>query len=565
MLAVAHFAFSPRGRRGIRRLAVAVCLLVLWPFLGTGNHALRAANPNSPEVRALIDSGFAYLATADDSRIGAKALMGLAFYKYGKPDHPKCKGAVSAIQHVWQAAELDSVEGLSEGTIYIYTSTLCLIFLCNLDGEEYRSEIEQILESLVSLQKPCGGWGYPNNDIGDTSMTQYAVLSLWEANRVGVTVDLEVWERVCEWYLRTQDPRGGFGYQANDPGNYTLVSQGKSLLNSMSAAGAVSLYVCGDYFSDVTGIPVFRRQASSEGPLRRAKPAAGGPAPGAVPNGPRRNVSVDMGRIRQTAGRADAWLNSNYLIHQGHFPFYYLYTLERYHSFRTGGDDGSGPLQWYDDGVELLQSLQREDGRWDEGSQSRAAASTAFALLFLLRSTKQSLDPSSRYGAGTLVGGRGIPLDADGTALRNGQIMPRPLAGPAEDILRRIGNPNDPEYDKAIARLNEMADAEDPEELDRHAARLRELAGTADAEARVSAVQLLAKNGDGDNLATLIYALTDPDERVVLAARDGLRRWSRRISGYGIEPGQTAATRTAAIERWENWYLSIRPDAEFVD
>ena len=55
-----------------------------------------ALTPESPEVRKLIDAGLAFIenrtrrsSTLMDADLGGKCLVGLAFIKAGKPDHPR--------------------------------------------------------------------------------------------------------------------------------------------------------------------------------------------------------------------------------------------------------------------------------------------------------------------------------------------------------------------------------------------------------------------------------------------------------------------------------------------
>jgi hypothetical protein len=54
----------------------------------------------------------------------------------------------------------------------------------------------------------------------------------------------------------------------------------------------------------------------------------------------------------------------------------------------------------------------------------------------------------------------------------------------------------------------------------------------------------------------------DPDWEVAVAADDGLQFIGRKITpGLGDKPNKDA--RTAAVKRWKDWYLAVRPDAEF--
>ena len=66
------------------------------------------------------------------------------------------------------------------------------------------------------------------------------------------------------------------------------------------------------------------------------------------------------------------------------------------------------------------------------------------------------------------------------------------------------------------------------------ARRLQQIVKSGDAAGRILAVRALAKMRNLDYAPSLIYALTDPDRRVVREARDGLRYLSRRFQGFGL-------------------------------
>ena len=96
-------------------------------------------------------------------------------------------------------------------------------------------------------------------------------------------------------------------------------------------------------------------------------------------------------------------------------------------------------------------------------------------------------------------------------------------------------------------------------------ARLRELVTNENFEARLAAVKTLGRARDLDNVPALIYALSDPDWRVVEAARDGLCFISRKFQGYGPPPQPTEQQVQAARARWKEWYLAIRPEGQLMD
>jgi len=71
----------------------------------------------------------------------------------------------------------------------------------------------------------------------------------------------------------------------------------------------------------------------------------------------------------------------------------------------------------------------------------------------------------------------------------------------------------------------------------------------------------LGRSGKMDYVPSLLYALTDPDRRIVLEARDGLRFIARRFDNAGPPDEFTEQQRFDAIDAWKKWYLSLRPDA----
>ncbi len=93
--------------------------------------------------------------------------------------------------------------------------------------------------------------------------------------------------------------------------------------------------------------------------------------------------------------------------------------------------------------------------------------------------------------------------------------------------------------------------------------RLRSLAETGVADARLAVVRILGQLRELDSSQTLIAALEDDDWRVVVAADEGLRLIGRSVSPSPLGEKPDAKARAAATERWKQWYVTIRPDAQF--
>jgi uncharacterized protein YfaS (alpha-2-macroglobulin family) len=100
--------------------------------------------------------------------------------------------------------------------------------LANLVAEARGADLEAIARFLVSRQNANGSWDYSHRSAGDASISQYAILGLWEADNAGEHVPPEVWDRAARWYLSVQAPGGSWTYHRDKPGRETI---------AMTAAG----------------------------------------------------------------------------------------------------------------------------------------------------------------------------------------------------------------------------------------------------------------------------------------------------------------------------------------
>lgn len=494
----------------------------------------------------MVNKAVAFLQTKKESRPGGEALVGLAMLKSGAPkDHPRVVQALDAV-----LASMAPGKALPDE---MYTPNVEMLFLNELDRQAHRAAILQLFNFVKSKQKEHGGWGYLNRPTGDTSMTQYAVLAMWELSQHGIEMPVDTWERVANWLLRTQDPNGAFGYQGIDPGNFERVEQ-REVRASMAVAGLGSLYICAHYLGLETTTQSQGEISTALSRVDKGKPV----------RRQRLTSKVDPVKVTNAEYDGQRWMQVNYSIQPQAVPYlhYYLYTLERYESFRElERGVAEQEYQWYDDGVRLLMRTQQPDGSWR--SMNTELVDTSFAILFLMRSTQKSLGKAGLLAAGTLIGGRGLPKDLSTAQLRNGEIVAKPLAGPAEKLLSVLDNPADPTYLAAVEGFREMTLEADEATLSRQAVRLRKLAGGEEPEARLAAVVALARIRDLDNVPTLIYALSDPDPQIVNAALEGLRFVSRKFRGLGDGAIKDESSRKAAIDRWKAWYRTVRPEASF--
>lgn len=562
-------AFSEQSNRR----TILVCLLVAaWVFCGVQPAVSQQAEPKkvlkaakkfttrSPEVLDMVKKGVGYLegnVHGDPSgRCGAAALAGLAIYKYtGEANHKSYKGIVQSIQTaVSESMKTKDYQGCD---IDNYSLGISLIFLTEVMPDKQEKLRQYLLDLLYFRMRDYGGWGYMTGHLqstADTSMTQYGCLSLWTLEQAGKPIRRGVLDKTCDWLLRTQDPSGAFGYQGKigNASSYELVEQ-TGIRLSMVAAAMGSLYICADTLElekiadnedEFADLALVQDEKTKERAYRAKVPRV---------------------QFTKTVKAGNAWFADNFDIvmeKNRMYNLYYLYALERYMSFRelAEGKDEASP-EWYSLGVEWLSSQQKEDGSWS--GYEETVSDTAFAVLFLLRSTKRSIEKAKDFGPGVLVSGRGLPKNMDNIQMRGGKVVQKIDTGAAGSLLDALGDPTNENFDAAVAALSEIPPELAQSAVSKHAAQMKELVSNPDPEARQAAVRALGKSNNLDCVPLLIYALTDPDPMIALAANDGLKNLSRRLSDFGLKDGFTEAQRTLAIQRWKDWYLTLRPNAVF--
>jgi hypothetical protein len=550
-----------RSRRPYRW--TIVCFACAAGFVACVPGDASAVTPESPEVRAVLDKAFKWLETADDGRLGGKCLIGLAFLKNGADEqHPKVQAAIKACQAVTQ--------GEGEGiTADLYSTGISIIFLCELNPSKYQAEILKFRDSLIARQKPNGGWGYPERETGDTSMTQYGVLAYWEISKVGLGLDVPSTEKVANWIIRTQDPGGNWGYQGKEPeppteeeGNkkpkLELVKQ-DSHRQSMTAAGMGCTFMVADLLklSELSS----ERDSKLPPAVRPIKKAG---AQAAVTD------KVELRLIRAAQDRGRSWMGKNYKIDQGYFQFYYLYALERYQSFMEASDGRYiKEPRWYNEGFSYLKKEQHDDGHWkDPKHEGLEASDTAFGCLFLLRSTKKAIEKSKAYGEASLVSGRGLPANSQEVAIRDGRIVQTKVPVTASQLIDIMHQPEHRAFATVtgdVELLRERLAAMNSTEQAPHLVRLRTLALTGAADSRLASVKVLGQVRDLSAAEALIAALDDADWRVVQAADEALRMVGRNVSPSAIGETPNKTVRGEVIQGWKRWLLTIRPDAEFLN
>jgi hypothetical protein len=530
------------------RLLAALAVAAMLAQNAAGAHT-----PESPVVKRLIKSGLAYLeapsngALRFDDRVGGQCLLGLCFFKdSGDAKHPHVVEAIRRCQAVCRAEPKDI-------HLDIYSTGIAILFLCEVDAQKYTTEIEALVQSLVLRQKAHGAWGYMDGNHAttcDTSMTQYAVLGLWTAHGNGISVPERVIVAAGNWLIRTQDPNGGWGYQGNDPGEFRRVTQ-SPIRRSLVAAGLGSSYIC----ADLLGVRTEQPDRGIEG-----LPPAFMRMPEKLDEKKPKIEAFEPKRLRQAHLDGNRWIAQNFGFVEESWLYYYMYGLERCMSFRELVEGKSPGDAWYDRGVTFLAQAQHADGHWE--SNAGALVDTAFAILFLMRGTKKTIQKTVGLESldGVLIGGRGLPTDTSHVQVIGGRIIGSSLATSVDEMLTIL---EDPEND-AFASTTEFPpelqiEATDAQERARQIERLTRLTTSGSLEVRCIAVQTLAASGRIEVAPALIAALEDREQRVSLAARDGLRRLSRKFNAFGPADDATAADKAIAAQQWRTWYDSIAP------
>ena len=542
-----------RMRTVLCRLPLCCALVGITLFHGSFARPACAYTPKSPEVQRLVKSALAFLDGKTHKELGGKCLIGLAFVK---ADYPHTDPNIVAAVNACKKASA-GVASASPKLTDIYSLGIAVIFLCELDPDQYRKEITTLLGVLKDRQKEHGGWGYPNLPTGDTSMTQYGVLSAWTAKQAGINIDNDNIERVVGWLERTQDPGGGWAYQGNDPGHSRGIQQNsREITPSMTAAGAGSMLMC----AHLLGAIHIKDQETLEGIPSALQLVDASQA--ATTSNESSDPPLDRPRIQQSVGRAGNWFQANYKIDWGPDTYYYLYALERYMSFRELVERKDAVrFNWYDDAVEYLARSQADNGSW-KTQRVLEEIDTSFVVLFLLRSTRKSIRRALGYGD-ELNGGRTLPGDVANLRIEGNRIVKDPITLQVDQMLSILKNPDHPDFDKIKKHGHNLPLLQGDELDENQIAKLRQLIRGGEPEVRRLAVRALARTQDLDHVPVLIYGLTDPDWPVVRESRDGLRFVSRKFRGYGIPDRKDNEKRLVAINRWKQWYLTIRPEALF--
>jgi hypothetical protein len=205
--------------------------------------------------------------------------------------------------------------------------------------EAWREAARNSLDALVATQSE-GVWTYPWG-AADMSNTQFALLGLRAAHRMGLEVPASTLTEAAKGLWRWQQDDGGFAY-----------SPGRQSTGGMTAATLAGLAVIEEL--------------------------SGGPSP----------ALANLRKRRRDRELAERWLEERFDPARNRvgprawtngWLHAYLWAVERYCGLT--GRDRLGGRDWYEEGARFLLEDQRQDGSWDK------LETTCFALLFLRRAT----------------------------------------------------------------------------------------------------------------------------------------------------------------------------------
>ena len=478
--------------------------------------------------------------------VGETALVALAMVKAEvSHDDPALVQAMRVVESRFSSGGAYT-PALSGGTD-IYEAGVVILALANYDPVGRKAMIASAADYIMSKQKGNGCWDYDNRQAGDASISQYAVLGLWEAENAGVRVRPNVWDNAARWYMSVQGASGGWTYHRDEN------STGETM--SMTAAGAGSLMIC-------------RRQLAAYKRLV----AAQNPYLVPVLSEEQRARIQDRGvrRRKSSSGRSTARprLAGEELQphgrHGGSPPAARPITPSTGSERKSGGlagRDALGRIDWYADAAApaFLNSTQQGGGGWTASYGD--VPNTAWGVLFLTKSTSKTIERITlrRLGGGELFGGKGLPRDLSTISEAGGRLVAKPMDGAVEGMLTVLEDPRAENADSALAGLLARYRERGPSVLEPYKDRFRRLLNDPDQGIRRVASWALARTGDLAMVPVLAEALKDGDPMVVRETRSGLRLLSRKIDGFGPPDNASAPQRDEAAKAWTAWYESVRP------
>ena len=459
----------------------------------------------------------------------------------------------------------------------IYVAGIEAMLLADAGGDQYQKELEVLRDFLVSRQNDHGSWTYQKGGSSDMSVTQYAILGLWAAERAGANVEKVVWAKAAKFLLGAQW-QGAYTYRARRNERADL---------NMTGAGLSSLIICRKYLAGGFNPASTRaaRAATDDATIRY-----GILRPVVVedeeeeerdiesPIDP--NLRVTRADLDQAIRAATDWVDGRFRPtgdKAAHLAYYY-YTIERAGALTRR--EKFANKDWYDTCADALLPQQHPTGTWDLDSYDKYT-DTAMIALFLARPTRKLTGAPvvTQIGGGLLSGGRGLPSDLTQFGKPASETKKPQTA--LEELLSDLSEATDTELPKLQQDLVSQIQVGDRDELIGQRETLAKLVTHPDAQVRRTALWAMGRTGDLRLARYAIAALDDVSPLVLTEARNALAWIARRPEAfghaedplYGVPPGATLEQKQKAIEMWREgmiedwgrWYLESSPYNERFD
>ncbi|MEN6406282.1 MAG: DUF4159 domain-containing protein [Thermoguttaceae bacterium] len=245
-----------------------------------------------------------------------------------------------------------------------YSTSIQTMVLCAVEPDRDRGLILRNVQWLQSRQvqegPERGMWATPSpgsTDHIDNSMTHFAMLGLYEAERIGVAINPRTWRMALRYWRQSQNADGSWGWSHDYQGTGSMTCAGiAALLIASGSLGSEDARVEGDEI-----------------------------------------LCCGQQQSTQHFDKAIGWLEHNFSVTRNpQYKFwhsYYLYSLER--AGRMTARRFIGRHDWYREGARLLLETQRDTGAWPSDEQfdhkEDQCVSTSFSLMFLAKGQRPVL------------------------------------------------------------------------------------------------------------------------------------------------------------------------------
>jgi hypothetical protein len=245
-----------------------------------------------------------------------------------------------------------------------YTTSLQTMVFCAARPEADRLLIVRNVKWLEGRQikkgASAGMWAFPapsSPDHVDNSMTHFAMLALYEAERVGVSASDQTWRLALDFWQRIQNPDGSWGWGPGYPGS-----------GSMTCAGIAAIIMATGHLNG--------GDATIDGNQVKC---------------------CGQGQSSDHVVRALDWLERNFSVQRNpgvkFWLSYYLYSLER--AGRLTARRFIGTHDWFREGAHMLVNRQRLNGAWpsdlDNEYRGDPNVGSSFSLMFLAKARRPVL------------------------------------------------------------------------------------------------------------------------------------------------------------------------------